>query len=613
MPFDPSSLNLYPKDPGVYLMKDQNARILYIGKAKNLRARLRTYFGKSDERAKISLMVGQVEEIETIITSTEKDALILENNLIKRHQPKYNILLKDDKTFISLQITQHRWPMIRLVRVRGESKEKGDFFGPYTSAATARRIFDLLTRLFPLRQCSDAELASRKRPCLLYDIKRCIAPCVNKCTKEEYDRYVVAAREMLKGHHQILLSELRSEMKEASDRLEYERANSLLKIIREIEQEFSIQQIKWKGMHCDALGFFRSGDAVIFSLLQIREGAIIGSEHFSFHQVIGSDEELLSSFLLQQDRLNRSAPPEILLPFPLEENRSLQEILSESAQGRISLVFPKQGTKKEFLEMAMRNAKATFEREEETQFLHEKMLLDLQEALHLTRFPRRIECLDTSHLFGAHPVAALASYVNGKREKSRTRLFRIKSREKAGDLSAMREALYRHLLREKEQGDFCDLLIVDGGKAQLHLAQELFHELEIASIDLIALTKEEGRHDRGLNQEKIYLTHRKDPLVLDVRSPMLFLLQRIRDDTHRLAIEYHRKRQRKQIVESELDAIPGIGPVKKRALLTHFGSIRAIRSASREELTRVKGLSRRDIERIMNWMRQVDEAEKRDL
>ena len=551
MPFDSSSLNLYPTEPGVYLMKDAKGRVLYIGKANNLRSRVKQYFSeRRDERPMVPVLLSQVDAIETVVTLTEKDALILENNLIKQHQPKYNVLLKDDKTFVSLLVTQHQWPMVRLVRVKGKPTEKGTYFGPYISALSARKTFDELIKKFPLRQCSDAEFMSRKRPCLLYDIKRCIAPCVGKCTKEEYDQQVAAAIKFLRGQG--------------------------------VESPFTES--------CDALGLFREADTVVISLLQFRDGQLVSAEQFTFHQMVDSDEELVSSFLMQRYRTRSS--PEILLPFALRTKELVEEILLTD------LIVPQKGKKRDLIEMAQKNAKAQFERQKDQRSLHEKMLLDLQEALQLTRFPRRIECIDTSHLGGSNPVAALASFLLGEREKSRIRFFRIKAKEKAEDIFAMREALFRHFSRQKEENDFCDLLVVDGGKGQLSLAEEIFQELQIASVDLIALTKEQGRHDRGLTEEKIYLPHRPEPLVLNPRSPALFFLQRIRDETHRLAIGYHRKRTSLALTQSELDEISGIGPVKKRAILKKFGSVRALKATSREALHEVKELTQKDIEKI---------------
>jgi len=600
MSFDPKLLSLYPDQPGVYLMKDAQGLVLYIGKAKNLRLRLKQYFALSgDQREMVPYLTAQVETIETIVALTEKDALILENNLIKRHKPKYNVLLKDDKTFVSLFLTQHKWPMLRLIRYKGQPKEKGIYFGPYTNALAARQTFDLISRLFPLRQCSDAELMSRERPCLLYDMKRCIAPCVGKCTEEEYDGHVESAVKLLKGRDTEVLKELKRRMQMASDALEFEKADALLQMIHQIEHVTEVQHVDYPDVkNGDVIGLYREADAVMIALLFFREGKLIGSEHFSFHLIASSDAEILESFLLQHYKNDPSIPSEIIVPLELSQRGALEEILSEAAQRKISIVWPQKGKKRDLIEMGFRNAKALFVREQDARSLKEKMLLDLQETLQLTRFPRRIECFDTSNISGTDPVASLVSFVNGEKDKSSTRLFKIKG--KGDDYAAMREVLHRHFSKEKEKGHFCDLLIVDGGKGQLNIALEVLQDLQIATIDAIGLTKEEARHDKGLTQEKVYVPHRKDPLLINPRSPLLFLLQKIRDEAHRQAIEFHRKRRSKRTLSSSLDDIPGIGPIKKKRLLQRFGSVKAIKEAPVEELRRVPGITKKDIETIVN-------------
>ena len=601
MPFDPRELALYPAESGVYLMKDAEGRVLYVGKAKNLRSRLKQYFAESaDEREMVPYLVAQVEAIEWIVTLTEKDALLLENNLIKRHQPKYNVLLKDDKTFIRLLVTKHPWPMLKLVRSKGEPKKAdGTFFGPYTNALAARQAYDLILRLFPLRQCSDAELASRKRPCLLYDMKRCPAPCMNLCSEGDYGKMVEGAMRVLKGQDQEVVRELRAAMEAASERLEFEKADALLKTIRQMEHVTTVQHVEGAfAKDCDVLGICRRAGGVVVAVLQFREGKVVGSEHFSFRLIASNDEELIETFLLQHYRLTEDPPKEILLP--LAPTDALEEILSESHGNKIALVYPKMGKKRDLVEMATKNAEALFAREQDERSLREKMLLDLQETLELTRFPRRIECFDTSHISGTNPVASLSCFTDGERDKKRTKLFRI--RKGAEDYGSMREALLRHFTREKEKGDFCDLLIVDGGKGQLNLALQVFQELGIASIDVIGLAKESARHDKGLTQEKIFLPHRPDPILVNPRSPMLFLLQQIRDEAHRLAIGYHRKRRTKTTLISELDDLPGIGPVKKKRLLSTYGSVRALKAASKESLSEVEGLSKKDVERIWTFI-----------
>lgn len=603
MRFDPRTLALYPDQPGVYLMKDNAGTILYVGKAKNLRARLKTYFAEGrDEREMVPYLIAQVEAIDTIVALTEKDALILENTLIKRHQPKYNVMLKDDKTFISLQLTRHKWPMLHLVRYKGKPKDDGIYFGPYTSAIAARQTYDLLLRIFPLRQCSDGELASRQRPCLLYDIKRCCAPCVEKCTEEEYREHVQGATKILKGQDKEFVRELKRQMEAASEALEYEKAENLFQTIKQIEHVTTIKHVDNPfAKDCDAIGLYREADAVLIAVLMFREGKVIGSEHFSFHRIASADEDLLESFVLQHYKYHPKIPSEIFVQISLPEASALGEILSESAQKKIIVAMPKIGRKRDLIEMALRNAKALFVREQDAKSLREKRLLDLAETLQLTRFPRRIECFDTSNISGTDPVAALVCFVNGEKDKSRMRLFKIKKEGRSDDYSAMREVLFRHYLREKEKNDFCDLLIVDGGKGQLNIALEVFKELSIASVDVIGVAKDESRHDKGMTRESIYLPYRKDPIIMDPTSPLLFLLQTIRDEAHRAAIEYHRKRRSKRTLSSELDELSGIGPLKKKRLLQRFGSVKAIQNASEEELKTVAGINKKDLETLRIW------------
>ncbi len=596
MSFDPKTLFLYPQEPGVYLMKDSAGLVLYIGKAKNLRVRIKQYFVKGrDSREMVPYLTAQVVTIDTIVALTEKDALILENTLIKKHKPKYNILLKDDKSFISLILTKHKWPMLRLVRYKTGTKPEGAYFGPYTNALAARQTYDLLLKLFPLRQCSDSELANRLRPCLLYDIKRCIAPCVNLCTEDEYQSHVNSVVRLLKGKNKEVFQELEKQMLHAADHLQFEKADEFKRLIAQIKHVTEVKHIdNPEAKDADALGIYREADAVMIALLMFRDGKVIGSEHFSFHFIASDESEILSSFILQHYKELSSLPKEVLISHPIAESEMLQEIV------KVPVFHPKKGRKRDLTEMAFRNAKALFIREQDKRSLKEKMLLDLAETLQLRSFPRRVECFDTSNISGTDPVASLVSFTHGELDKSRLRLFKI--REKADDYSAMKEVLRRHLLREKEKGDFCDLLIVDGGKGQLGCALEVFDELGIVSIDLIALTKEDARHDKGLTQEKIYMPNRKDPILIDPKSPMLFFLQKVRDAAHKRAIEYHRKRRSKRTISSDLDDIPGIGPIKKKRLLKTFGSVKAIKAASQEELEKVGGLSKKDIEKIRGYL-----------
>ncbi len=604
MKFDLETLSQYPKEPGVYLMKSSSGKILYIGKAKDLRNRLRQYFAKSgDERAMIPFLTAEIASIDTIVLTNEKQAILLENTLIKKHQPKYNALLKDDKTFISLFINkQHKWPMLRIVRYKGKPKEKGLYFGPYPHAQAARETLDLLSRLFPLRQCSDEELKRRTRPCILYSIKRCVAPCVEKCNKEEYDLFVDGAIRFLRGQDKEIVKRLRTDMEKASANLEFERAAALFKTIQQIESILDSDQIvvKAAGKDTDVLAVYRHGyDAVLTQLLW-REGKLIGAEHYDFLQIAEDESELLNSFILQhyQNQTTDQLPREILLSHPIHHANALTEALEEIAKRKVEIIHPLKGEKKQLIEIGLKNAKTVYHQKKDQRDINEKLLIDLTETLKLTRYPQKIECFDTSNIAGSEHVASMVGFTDGVRDKKRTRLFHIRQAQAGDDYGAMREILMRRLSKAKEQEDLPDLIIVDGGKGQLHVAIDVLRDLDIASVDVVALAKESARHDKGLTKERVFLPHCDEPIVLDARSPLLFLLQRIRDEAHRMAIGFHRRSKKKSTFHSTLDDMPGIGPVKKERLLRHFGSVKRILIASEEELSKVTGITKRDIAAI---------------
>jgi len=433
MSFDINKLENITQEPGVYLMKDRQKNILYIGKAKNLKKRLKQYFMPGrDGRMMVPFLTSQIETIETIITFSEKEALLLENTLIKRHQPKYNVLLKDDKTFISLTINhRHKWPMIRLMRYKGLPQEGRLHFGPYTSAYAARQTLELMQRIFPLRQCSDREFASRTRPCLLYSIKRCLAPCVQKCTREEYASEVERAIAFLKGNDKAVIKELKQEMEKASENLEYERASALHKTIKQIEHVTENQQsiVRSKGKDCDVFALYHEGKYHLISQLICREGRLIGAEQFTFTELASSDEEIWETFLLQHYRQRNKLPPEILLPTSLKHQTLIEEILSEEGGRKVKLHEPKMGEKLKLLQLAEKNAVTLFKQERQNKLALEEMLLDLEEACELTRCPLKIECFDTSNISGTDLVACMVGFTEGKRDKERTRLFKIKNVE----------------------------------------------------------------------------------------------------------------------------------------------------------------------------------------
>lgn len=593
MPFDVDSIKIFSDKPGVYLMKDKSGKIIYIGKAKNLRQRVRQYFAKSgDGRFMIPFLVSKVETIETVIVSSEKEALLLENNLIKKYKPRYNALLKDDKSYIALKLTQHKWPRIDLVRYKGRPKADGTYFGPYTHAGSARKTLDLLHKIFPLRQCSDQEFVKRSRPCILYDIKRCVAPCVGYCTEDEYNELVGKTVRFLRGNDKEVVRELYLEMEKCSSQMEFERAGEIYRTIQSIERTVEGQHVdKPLGVDTDALGLYREGEEVVLVLLIFRGGRLTGSKRFSFHSIAQDDQELVQSFLLQHYGEQNFLPHEIIVPDAIEDSAMIADYLSQGKSRKLSVICPKRGDKRKLVEMAVLNAESEFKKEKDAEAIIEKTLMQIRDKFHLSRYPKRIECFDISTISGQETVATKVAFLDGRKDTSSYRKYKIKSLDQQDDYGAMREALSRRFRKANEENNLPDLLMIDGGKGHLNVALSVLKEMDIISIDVIGLAKEESRHDKGQTLELVFLPGVKDPILLSRHSQLLFFLQKIRDEAHRTAVTFHRKRRSKALIKSALDDIPGIGGARKKSLLTHFGSLKKIREASLEELASVPGIS----------------------
>jgi len=598
MTFDKTKLNKFPTKCGVYIMKDLNDKILYVGKATNLKNRIKQYFFGKDTRLTIPFLIDKVENIETITLTNNKEALILENNLIKKHRPKYNILLKDDKTYISIMINiSHKWPMIKLIRLKKQPKDKNLYFGPYTNAKAARSIKALLLKIFPLRQCSDGELQNRTRPCILYDIKKCLAPCINKCTKDQYDSLVDKIITFLKGKDTFILKNLKEKMKIVSNNLEYEKANDYLNLIKQIKHVTQHQFVDiLSTRNTDVIGFYRYDFHVMLVKLIFQNGRLTTSEHFSFFEIASSDEEIIESFLLQHYKTH-ILPQEIILPIKLDNIKTIQEFFKQT-----KLLYPYKGKKKKLIKLANENAKNLFIQEKDLKNIKEKQLLELYQTLNLTNFPSHIICFDVSNISQTNPVAAMVTFIDGEKDKSKIKLFKIKTSQ-LGDVPAMKEVIYRHFSKI----DFLpDLLLLDGAKAQLNAALQVFDQLKIASVDVLAITKEKAKHTKGLTQEKIYAPFKKNPYIIEIKSPILFLLQKIRDEAHRAAISFHKKRRTKSTITTKLSKIPGIGPKKTKQLLKEFKSIKNLKKATTEDLKKLKILNTKDIEIITKYLKNLN-------
>ena len=601
-PPPPIDLSTLPAKPGVYLMLSKGGRVLYVGKAKNLRVRVKQYFVPGrDSREMVPKLVQQVASIETIVVGSEKEALLLENTLIKRHQPKYNVIFRDDKSYICLALSdKDAWPMVSIVREYGQMRRDDRHFGPYSSAYSARQTLDLIQRQFPLRQCSDAEFARRKRPCLLYGMKRCLAPCVGLCTKEEYDAAVDRTRDFLCGKDRTLMAALEEQMRDASEQLDFERAGEIYESIRHVKLTMEAQHVDLLDrLHRDVFGIHRRGQLLIIAQLIFREGRLINSHLFRCDPVLEDDGAFLESWLIQRYREIEELPQELLLPPVIANPQALKEALLENKEGErkgLQLTQPKLGVKRRLVELAETNAREGWGGGKRDQGSQEALLNDLQEVCRLQRFPKIIECIDLSNLSGKEPVGALVGYVDGEKAKARYRLYNLKAEVGSDDYAGLREVLNRRFKKVTEESELPDLLIIDGGKGHLGIALEVLRQLDIANIDLIGVAKEAGRHDKGMSQEQLFLPGSKQPIILSRHSPLLTFLQRIRDEAHRRAIGQQRGRREKAIRKSGLDAIKGIGPVKKRRLLAHFGSWKRIQAATHEELLEVKGITKRDAE-----------------
>lgn len=599
MSFDPSRLEGYPDVPGVYLMKDVKGNVLYVGKAKNLKVRLKSYYAQGgDDRVQVPYLLANVATIETIVVLSEKEALLLENTLIKRYQPKYNVLLKDDKGYISLKITtKHPWPMIQLVRFKGTPAKDGTYFGPYTSATAARQMFDLIGTIFPLRQCSDEEFARRKRPCMLYQIKRCSGPCVGLISQEEYRGYLQSAVRLIRGQNEEVLKSLDEKMHAASDKLEFEKAQGYLEkieLLQEIVQGQRVDSVSREDS--DVWGVFREGCDVVITKLMWRSGKLVGSHHFDFDNAFQPTDELLESLLVQHYLADEGGGvKQVFLSEPLASSIALEEVIGKSVN------TPQRGDKRQLALMAVANAQAAFVQRKDAKTLREKALLELQEKLTLSRYPKRIECFDNSHFAGSERVSSCVVFVDGERFKPGFRKYRIRTVATGDDYAMMQEVLRRRYSKAKEDDSLPDLIIIDGGKGHLRAAQEVLRELEIVSCDCISLAKEGGRHDKGQTQEKVYTLDKSEPIVLDPHSSTLFFLQKIRDEAHRFVLAFQVLRRKKALATSELDYIPGIGPAKKKKLILAFGSVKALKEKTLDEIAAVKGISRKDAETIKSW------------
>ncbi len=585
--FPENALTSAPHSPGVYLMLDKKSTVLYVGKAKDLFKRLSSYAHFSAaEHNKTAVMLSKVGKVDTIITGTEKEALILEASLIKKYKPKYNILLRDDKNYPYIRVTvQEEWP--RVMMARRKKKDKARYFGPYSSSSSMWSTLKLISALFPLRKCKGSRLKKRNRPCLNRQIGKCLAPCTSEADPLLYKDHVDNIIMLLEGKNRALTGQLKKKMQAASNSLEFEKAATIRDQISALSHTLEKQVIS--ASHTkdqDVFGFGRQDASVALSILFIRGGLINGNRTFFLADPFGDDASILSQVLSQFYDSNTLIPKEILLPFIPNDIEIIQEHLNDSAGRKMVIKAPQRGDNQQLVAMANTNALQVFKEKEKKAKSWQSLSRAMQKRLHLQRAPEKIECLDISNISGKQAVGSLVRFDKGEADKNNFRHFKIRTVEGPDDYAMMREVLYRRLRRAIDEDTLPDLFIVDGGRGQLGMALSIADELSITErLDWIGIAKE--KKGEG---EKLYKPGRKNPIMLQPYNPVLLYLMRIRDESHRFGVTFHRKLRNKATLFSELDTIPGIGREKKKNLLKHLGSLKRIKQATKEELQEVRGI-----------------------
>ena len=576
-----SKLDHLPSQPGVYLLKGQRSEILYIGKAAVLAERVRSYFQKgSDHTPKTNLLVSHVTDLETIVTRSELEALILESNLIKRHRPRFNVVLRDDKQYPYLRLPiRENFP--RLSIVRRVQKDGALYYGPYTPAGALRETLKVIKKVFPLATCTIEIDGKAERACIEFEIKRCMAPCIGNQTRDEYHRIVKQVRQFLEGRDRELLDDLRAQMEAAADREDFEEAARLRDRLFKIERTLEKQRIaQTASTDQDVIGLARQGTAVDLQMLFVRGGLLIGRKDFFWPQSAdANDEELVRSAIEQFYNKDGQPPKELLVPTPLEESALIERWLSDKKGDAVRVVAPERGAKHQLVLLAEENAAAAAADHLRDEALDRQATEELKRLLRLKILPRRIEGFDISNTMGNQSVASMVVWEEGRAKKADYRKFKIQSVTGANDFASMKEVVVRRY-GEAEDLPLPDLALIDGGLGQLAAAIEGLKQVGRSGLPIIGLAKARGEKD-----ERIFLPGRKNPILLKPTSPATHLLQRIRDEAHRFAITYHRRLRGKALVASKLDQIIGVGEIRRNTLLRKFGSLGKIAQATDEELS----------------------------
>ena len=605
-------LKKLPQKPGVYLMKDENGHIIYVGKAVNLKNRVRQYFQSSrNQTAKTRSMVPNIREFEYIVTDSEMEALLLECNLIKKHHPYYNILLKDDKSYPYIKVTvQEMFP--RIFITRRMEKDKAKYYGPFTDVLAAKETVETLHKLFPIRKCKKVfpRDIGKERPCLNHHIGQCIASCSGRVPPEEYQVYIKDAMDFLEGKHHTIMKKMEQEMLMASENMEFERAAALRDKIAAIKSVAEKQKISNTGLgDADVIGFVRAYEECLVQVFFIRDGKLIGRDHFYLRIAQGDENaEILSSFIKQFYAGTPYIPGELMLPVEPEEREILEAWLGEKRGHKVHFRIPKKGEKEKLVELAAKNAKMVLEKDKERIKREEGRTIgavkEIEKLLGLNNLVR-MEAYDISNTNGFASVGSMIVYERGKPKRNDYRKFHIKGVQGADDYASMREVLtrrFRHGLEEQKSGKelgsfnvFPDLIMMDGGKGQVNIALEVLDELHI-SIPVCGMVKDDHHRTRGIYYQNI-------EIPIDRNSEGFRLITRVQDEAHRFAIEFHRKLRSQGQVHSILDDIPGIGPARRKALMRTFASLDEIKNAEVEELKKIPSMDEKSAKNVYNFFR----------
>ena len=608
-------LSHLPDLTGVYLFKDDQKSVLYIGKSKSIRNRVRSYFhGSAKHNLRIKLMVSRIHDFSLIVTDTEAEALILEEQLIKRHHPRYNVALKDGKSYPYCKLTVgEMYP--RLVLVREKIDSISEYYGPYTSVKDARQVLKAVMTYFPLRT-SKMLLDGKKtyRPCLNFQMKRCLAPCQGDVSVEDYEKIVRQVRLFLKGRDQELLQELEKRMKQSSKKLEFEKSAQYRDQIQAMRRIFARQMVlDVQGKDQDVFNLYRESDSTGVQVLFIRNGRLLGTDFFFFEDSSEATNDNLLGQVLHRIYMPEGSivPREILLPFEYSDRKLLEDALNQKSVRRIYVVCPQKGRKKELVSMAFSNAKVNLSEQRSRFAKNTNILKHVKHEIKLNRLPEVVEAFDISHLSGTMTVASMVCWKKNSPSNEDYRKYKINNISGPNDFASMKEVLTRRYSRTLAEGkNLPDLILIDGGKGQINIAAKVLTELGILQkVDLIGLAKGRSERKRGrsrgknVDYEYVVKPNQKNEIRMHRNSDVLFFLQNIRDESHRFAIEFQRKLKRKNTLHSQIDNIPGIGPKRRRLLLKHFGSLTGLRHAALEEILQVPGIPEKLAKEIQSFLK----------